>query len=187
MRAFVIVVALVGCGEVVQQQQTQPKERGVSCADGTECITGNCVDGVCCNAACDGTCEACVGAKTGADDGVCMPVTGNTDPDTECTASCSGADVVTGMCAGGVAACATAPTSCGAFTCDESASACRTSCADNTGCSISNFCNSAHACAKRLRVALESSAGASSRTETFPKVKAALEARGHTVTFVDGS
>src|SRR5207342_658236 len=99
-----------------------------------------------------------------------MPVTANTDPDAECAASCAGDGLVAGMCAGGVAACATAATSCGAFNCDSSANACRTTCTDNSACSASGFCNVAHACAKRLRVALETVTASNMRTQSFPFV-----------------
>jgi hypothetical protein len=187
MRAFVIVVALVGCGEVVQEQRNDPKERGVACTTGTECISGNCVDGVCCNAMCDGTCEACVGAKTGADDGVCMPVKANTDPDAECEASCTAAGAIPATCAGGVAACTTMPTSCGYAVCDAQNVACATSCTDNLSCSATGFCNAAHVCAKRLRVAIEAHPSACTRTQGLPMVKAALEARGHVAAIVDGT
>lgn len=47
---------------------------GESCANGGQCQSGFCVDGVCCDGACDGACEACnldgsVGACTTEDDG----------------------------------------------------------------------------------------------------------------------
>jgi hypothetical protein len=69
---------------------------GNSCAIGLQCANGFCPpqDGVCCDAACNNTCESCVAAKTGGTDGVCAPVTADSDPDTECSA--------------------TAPTTCGA-------------------------------------------------------------------------
>jgi len=62
------------------------KALGEPCVASTECASGYCpaADGVCCEAACDGECEACVEAKTGLVDGTCGPVTANTDPDGEC-------------------------------------------------------------------------------------------------------
>ncbi|MBK7402466.1 MAG: hypothetical protein IPJ34_41105 [Myxococcales bacterium] len=47
---------------------------GTGCTDGlTECASGLCVDGVCCNAACDGQCEAC---DVPTSKGTCTPVVG---------------------------------------------------------------------------------------------------------------
>ena len=49
------------------------------------CSTGNCVDNVCCDTACNGICEACTGAKKGSGtDGTCSTVADGTDPDSEC-------------------------------------------------------------------------------------------------------
>jgi len=57
---------------------------GAACGNGSQCQSGHCVDGVCCDIACDGTCRACVAAKTGYSDGVCAAIEIGTDPDTEC-------------------------------------------------------------------------------------------------------
>ena len=57
---------------------------GEVCASGAQCQSGLCTDGVCCGTACDGLCMACAAAKTGMTDGVCAPVTEDTDPDAEC-------------------------------------------------------------------------------------------------------
>jgi hypothetical protein len=54
---------------------------GVDCTDGVQCLSGKCVDGVCCNGDCDGTCEAC---NLAALKGTCSPLANNTDPATEC-------------------------------------------------------------------------------------------------------
>lgn len=48
-------------------------EDGAACGSAGDCDSGFCVDGVCCNRACDGQCEACDGAKK---PGVCAPVSG---------------------------------------------------------------------------------------------------------------
>jgi hypothetical protein len=68
-------------------QCSAPKDVGAACdpsEQGRDCATGNCVDGVCCDAECNGNCQACVEAKTGAANGTCAPITAGTDPDAEC-------------------------------------------------------------------------------------------------------
>ncbi|HMJ12484.1 MAG TPA: hypothetical protein VK524_13760, partial [Polyangiaceae bacterium] len=59
---------------------------GDACATSAECRVGQCVDGVCCDRACAGQCEACSAAKKGAGtvDGRCGPVLNGNDPDQEC-------------------------------------------------------------------------------------------------------
>lgn len=54
-------------------QCTPPAENGAACASAAECGSGFCVDGVCCESACDGQCEACDGPNGL---GVCAPVRG---------------------------------------------------------------------------------------------------------------
>ncbi|MCA9575711.1 MAG: hypothetical protein KC668_09760 [Myxococcales bacterium] len=70
---------------------------GSACDASSVCATGHCVDGVCCETTCDGTCEACASVSTGEADGVCAPVSAGEDPDDECAAGPCG----TGMCDGG--------------------------------------------------------------------------------------
>jgi hypothetical protein len=66
-----------GKGECEQAQ-------GVTCAANADCASGFCVDGVCCNTACNGTCEACSEVKTGQADGTCASVLDGTDPGADC-------------------------------------------------------------------------------------------------------
>lgn len=54
------------------------REDGRACALGAECRSGFCVDGVCCQEACDGECEVCAGP-----DGACGGVQPG-DPDSAC-------------------------------------------------------------------------------------------------------
>src|SRR6185436_10909765 len=58
---------------------------GQACVDGDECASGHCVDGMCCDQACDGTCEACDAASKGSGpDGTCSFVIAGTDPRGQC-------------------------------------------------------------------------------------------------------
>jgi len=57
---------------------------GAACSPTAVCASGNCVDGVCCEGTCLGTCQACSSARTGASNGLCRPVKPGTDPDNEC-------------------------------------------------------------------------------------------------------
>src|SRR5262249_29966768 len=93
------------------------KPPAAPCTAGDQCATGNCVDGVCCDHACNGTCEGCVLAHTGQADGTCAPYKpGTTAPAGQCsTGTTCGND---GKCAAG-GACEQAPstTMCGTSTC----------------------------------------------------------------------
>jgi MYXO-CTERM domain-containing protein len=69
-------------------------DAGIACTNPTDCLSTHCVDGVCCDAACSGNCEACTMAKTASPDGTCAAVTIATDPDDECSdGACDGAGV----------------------------------------------------------------------------------------------
>jgi hypothetical protein len=56
---------------------------GAACTVDTACQSGHCADGVCCNTACAGTCEAC---NLGPSKGKCSPIPVGTDPEMECVA-----------------------------------------------------------------------------------------------------
>jgi hypothetical protein len=91
---------------------------GQACGAGSGCQTGFCVDGVCCETACAGSCNACRAAKTGQADGACRPVTTGTDPDDECELDSSNLCGRTGMCNGaGACAVAAANLACGETKC----------------------------------------------------------------------
>ena len=65
---------------------------GASCVGDAACGSGFCRDGVCCNGHCGQTCNACSNAMTGGLDGICGPVSANTDPNSECAGvrTCNG-------------------------------------------------------------------------------------------------
>jgi hypothetical protein len=54
---------------------------GAGCTDGAQCLSGKCVDNVCCGTDCNGTCEAC---NVGGHLGTCWPIATDTDPSAEC-------------------------------------------------------------------------------------------------------
>lgn len=93
--------------------------RGNSCVTSDDCHTGFCVDGVCCETACDGVCEACSAAKKGSgEDGLCGPIKKGQDPDDECQAG-TGNDAVCvpGTCNGAGACQVNANVICQAASC----------------------------------------------------------------------
>jgi MYXO-CTERM domain-containing protein len=58
-----------------------PIENGSFCATDEACESGHCVDGVCCDTACGGTCEACTQVLKGeGEDGTCGPVARGLNP-----------------------------------------------------------------------------------------------------------
>jgi hypothetical protein len=148
---------------------------GTACTSGSQCTSGSCVNGFCCNTTCTGTCTACSAAKTGGTNGTCANVTAGTT-DARCVAAppCgnTGACTATGSCAlaptttscraascatgtataaancNGAGACPTAVTSvCTPFICG--ATACKTTCAADTDCVSGDFCSGTACTAKK--------------------------------------
>jgi hypothetical protein len=161
-----------GTGNCVSQQGLA---QGQACASDSACGSGFCTDGVCCDTACNGTCQACSAAKKGSGfDGTCGNIAAGTNPDNECAAQPATSCGTTGFCSGAgtcqlyaagtscaAATCsngfATAPASCtGTGTCAATTStscgpyacgtiACLTSCTTDANCSAGSFCKTATA------------------------------------------
>lgn len=111
--------------DYVELKVTYTKANGETCEAGSDCTSGNCVDGYCCDTACDTICEACDLSGT---EGTCTDVTSGNDPDNECDTSCSGScSVKTGDC-DGAGSCETTPCSqgetCSEGSCSDSISIC---------------------------------------------------------------
>ncbi len=60
------------------------RQRGASCSTGSQCITGFCIDGVCCNEACIGACNSCNANLTNAANGVCALTLAGLNPGNSC-------------------------------------------------------------------------------------------------------
>jgi len=142
-------------------------ENGVACSANSACLSNFCIDGVCCNVACSGTCQAC--NVTGML-GTCANVPAATDPANECTDQmastcgtnglCDGAGAcqkyatgtvcVAQSCAGstqsnadtcnGIGMCIdNGSSSCAPYVCG--AIACKTTCTVDADCSTGNYCS----------------------------------------------
>ncbi len=144
------------------------KKNGGACGAAKECQSGYCVDGLCCNAACTGQCEAC---DVPSNEGTCVPVTGAprgsrpacTGDPSICGGACNGSKVaecdyapttkgcgstcvddaiVDGACDGRGECVAGKPRSCGAYACDDDLGACLVACTDDAQCSKGFRCSS---------------------------------------------
>jgi hypothetical protein len=169
---------------------------GVACKIDSDCVSNFCADGVCCNRACTGSCEACNESGTA---GTCVVVSGKprgsraacpgsgacaatcegtstscTYPgaSTTCSApSCtSGTAIPASTCNGSGSCNTTTPVVCGLYACG--AVACKSSCVDDTDCASAAFCDvSTNTC-----VAKRSSGGSCT---TASNCKPASDGFGH--------
>jgi hypothetical protein len=120
---------------------TAKKSKGLACAAGDECTSGNCVDSVCCDALCNGLCQACSNAKKGAGaDGTCGAIVDGIDPDKECPGqTCSGSTQENGHVCNGTGSCRSTSTSgCAPYRCG--AAACKATCGGDGDCDASAYC-----------------------------------------------
>jgi hypothetical protein len=114
------------------------KSNGSGCARGGECSSTFCVDGYCCNGACNGsTCEACdVAGKAG----ICSAV--NTGNPHGTHGSCGNFACVSGACYSGTC---TLDTECASnYYCDTSSGSCVASIAKGSVCTKDAQCNTGH-------------------------------------------
>lgn len=135
----------------IQSSLINSRQRGSTCSQNQECASGYCVDGVCCNSACDvgstGNCRACSVATGAQENGICKIITsGNSCEDgNKCTRAgtcqqgkCIGTDPVicadpdqcheTGACNPATGICSFRPKPNG------------TACADDNACTIQETC-----------------------------------------------
>ncbi|HEX4406686.1 MAG TPA: malectin domain-containing carbohydrate-binding protein, partial [Polyangia bacterium] len=151
------------------------KSGGAACASAAECATGACEQGLCCDRACPGPCQACNLAGTA---GVCSNVPAGQDPLNQCAdlgasscgtdGSCNGAGAcrlyasgtscAAGSCTGstqklaslcnGTGTCVAGTTQpCAPFLCGTSIT-CNSTCATNADCTTGNFCTNT-SCGKK--------------------------------------
>jgi hypothetical protein len=131
-----------------------PGISGGGCSVGTDCESGFCVSGICCNTACGGACDECSEARGARVDGVCAPVTAGSPGapacapqacngvSTACVACATDADCTPDRYCAASGACQSRKAL--ASTCDDGAGAdCKTAdcrvCASAGGC-VDGFC-----------------------------------------------
>jgi hypothetical protein len=147
-----------------------PKVTGIvqRCQSNDQCSGGVCVEGICCDRACDGTCESCLMPFA---PGKCTPVPLGLDPKGQCGAAgsclstcdgagkcrtafpgtqcaptrCTGATggVGAAYCVAVGAACPeqTVPFDCGAYACEKALGACYARCTSSAQCASGNVCD----------------------------------------------
>jgi hypothetical protein len=78
-----------GAGQACNGNGGCDKLNGQACGNGNECLTNNCIDGVCCATTCNGLCKSCNVAGSA---GTCTNIVAGQDPANECTGatSCDG-------------------------------------------------------------------------------------------------
>ena len=103
-----------GMGGVVSSCGKKPP--GQPCSNASQCATGQCAQGVCCNSACNTACHAC--NITGSL-GVCAGITASSDPQALCAAQAQSTCGTTGQCQAGVCAKWPSGTQCVAASCSN--------------------------------------------------------------------
>lgn len=116
------------------------KSNGDACLAGTECTSGICVEGVCCDRACGGACASCLAVNTGGTTGHCLPIPDGTDPRSECGATTCTAGVVEKHVCDGEGGCRSAKTACAPFVCEASLPTCKTACTTDADCDGAYTC-----------------------------------------------
>ncbi len=130
---FVVVNGLAASG---LHSVLLPAPNGHGCEVGAQCASGHCVDDVCCDTACEGSCKACSGA------GTCVnTASGVADPRGVCQASACG----TSLCDGS-GRCETLPdgTSCSSST---MTAYCQAGACTSGPCASSRDCGPGEVCA----------------------------------------
>ncbi len=148
------------------------------CTSASECTTGFCVDGVCCDSECKEKCHSCalpgspgrcteepLGVDLRAECGPALSCAGTCGKGGICTTSVTGSQCQPSTCTGattgkGAAVCVAqgvpCDTSnlvafdCGAYICDPAFGACRTSCNESNACAPGFTCNTTSKSCERL-------------------------------------
>jgi MYXO-CTERM domain-containing protein len=128
---------LAGGGYGVAAELFSPVPDGTPCTGPLECLSGACADGVCCDTACDGDCDACTAELKGSGpDGSCGPMpVGTSCGETECSTGS-----VRSYACDAVGTCEQSEVSCEPYQCAD-ATTCATSCGSDQDCVPETTCD----------------------------------------------
>jgi len=101
---------------------------GTACSAVDQCVSGFCADGVCCNSACTGACQACSAALNGSTNGTCSTASNGTNPRSVCGTSAANTCGLNGTCQSGACADWPSGTACGAASCSGGTESLATTC-----------------------------------------------------------
>ncbi|QAT83260.1 putative lipoprotein [Corallococcus coralloides] len=149
----------------VEAQWGTKKENGEACAANRDCNSGSCADGVCCDSACNGACDAC---SLPGNEGVCTVSPRGTacDDGDACTLEdvCDGESAT--ACGGTPKECKTPPNQCHETvgTCSEGACTYTTkpvgtACDDGNACTSGETCGTGASCGSGTLKVCESPGG----------------------------
>ncbi|RYZ34901.1 MAG: hypothetical protein EOO72_12580, partial [Myxococcaceae bacterium] len=149
----------------VEAQWGTKKENGEACAANRDCNSGSCADGVCCDSACNGACDAC---NLPGNEGVCTVSPRGTacDDGDACTLEdvCDGESAT--ACGGTPKECKTPPNQCHETvgTCSEGACTYTTkpvgtACDDGNACTSGETCGTGASCGSGTLKVCESPGG----------------------------
>jgi hypothetical protein len=142
---------LVGGGSIEEPWLLRDTfDDGSPCTSDVDCDSGFCTDGFCCNARCNGVCEACAAKVTGATDGTCAAVTKGTDPHGSCLDDGAPTCARDGFCDGARGCERYASTTCNSNACTTGSDCASGFCVDGVCCD--RACNGGcEACTKALK------------------------------------
>jgi hypothetical protein len=113
---------------------------GAACTSGASCLSGICVDGVCCNTACGGgysatgtNCSSCLASNTGGTDGVCAALSASVAATVTCRAASGPCDTAE--------LCTSSGTSCPADAFMAATAVCQTGTATGNPCLADAHCS----------------------------------------------
>jgi hypothetical protein len=161
-------------------------ELGTLCSTSSDCHSGHCVSGICCDRACDEICNACTSAETGKSDGTCAGRLKGFKPKTECFKNIA----IGSQCDGGGNLQTFDAVDCGEYACAEGA--CLTQCSTSEQCSTSGFCDGS-ACKPKQSTGASCSedeqctSGFCVGNQCADQVEPACDSDGHLLRFRDGT
>ncbi|MBN8609222.1 MAG: hypothetical protein J0L92_01460 [Deltaproteobacteria bacterium] len=163
---------------------------GTACTTASSCLSGNCVDGVCCNSACGGgsttDCQACSTAAGGTSTGSCTTLSAARAPTVTCRAAAGSCDAAE-VCTSASTACPTDRVSPSTTVCRASMGSCDVaeSCTGSSAtCPDDAFAASSVVCRVAAAVCdvAESCTGSSATCPANTFVAAGVECRGASCT-----